>query len=69
MVPLIYLSNFWRTLEMPLFSCEMSLQLKWSKHCIPVAGIADKQNPQFKITDAKFYVPVVTLSIITNNNS
>ena len=31
MVLLKYLSNFWRTVEMPLISCEISLQLKWSK--------------------------------------
>ena len=28
MVPLKYLSNFWRTLEMSLINCEISLQLK-----------------------------------------
>ena len=31
MVPLKYLSNFWRTPEMPLINCEGSLELKWSK--------------------------------------
>ena len=36
MVPLKYPSNFWRTLEMPLINCEISLQLKWSKDCILV---------------------------------
>ena len=30
MVPLKYLSNFWRTLEMPLINCEVSVILKWS---------------------------------------
>ena len=30
-VPLKYLSNFWRTLEMPLINCEVSLELTWSK--------------------------------------
>ena len=33
MVPLKYLSNFWRTLEMPLINCEIGLQLKWPKKC------------------------------------
>ena len=28
MVPLKYLSKFWKTLEMPLINCEISLQLK-----------------------------------------
>ena len=31
MVPLKNLSDFWRTLKMPLVNCETSLQLKWSK--------------------------------------
>ena len=35
-VPLKFLSNFWRTLEMPLINCEISSQLKWSKNCILV---------------------------------
>ena len=29
-VPLKYLSNFWRILEMPLINCEINLQLKCS---------------------------------------
>ena len=30
MEPSKYLSNFWRTIEMSLISCEINLQLKWS---------------------------------------
>ena len=30
-VPLKYLSNFWRTLEMPLINCEVTLMLTWFK--------------------------------------
>ena len=62
MVPLKHLSNFWRTLKMFLINCEISLQLKQSKDCIPVAGTAANQEPKFEITDGKLYVPVVTLS-------
>ena len=62
MVPLKYLSNFWRTLEMLLISCEISLQLKWSKSCILVTGTAANQNPSFQINDTKLYVPAVTIS-------
>ena len=36
MVPLKYLSNFWRTLEMPLINCEISLILNWSTNHIIV---------------------------------
>ena len=53
MVPLKYLSNFWRTLEMPLINCEVNLVLKWSS----TAGVG-----RFSITDTKLYVPVITLS-------
>ena len=48
MVPLSHLSSFWRTLEMPLISCEIGLYLKWSKDSILVAGTAVNQNPEFK---------------------
>ena len=34
MVPLKYLSKFWRTLEMHLINCEVSLQLKWFKNIL-----------------------------------
>ena len=61
-VPLKYLSKFWKTLEMPLINCKISLQLKWSKNCILVAGTAANQKPYFEIIDTKIYVPVVTLS-------
>ena len=47
---------------MPLISCEISLQLKWSRDCILVAGTAANQNPKFGITDAKVCVPLLTLS-------
>ena len=66
MIPLIYLSNVWRTLEMPLINCESWLQLKWSRKCIIVAETANNQNPGFQINDTKLYVPVVTLSTQEN---
>ena len=33
-VPLKYLSNFWRTLYMPLINCEVCLTLTWSENCV-----------------------------------
>ena len=66
MVPLKYLSNFRRTLEMPLINCEISLQLKSSKKCIIVAGTVNNQNPSFQITGTKLYIPLVTLSTQEN---
>ena len=37
MVSLKYLSNFWRTHEMPLINCEISLILTWSANCVIVS--------------------------------
>ena len=56
MVPSKYLSNFWRTLEMSLINSEISLQLKWSKNFILVAGTAPNQNPEFKVTDIFIFI-------------
>ena len=39
MVPLKYLSNFWRTLEMPLINCEIEFILDWSKNCVIISYI------------------------------
>ena len=66
MVPLKCLSNFWRTLEMPLINCGISLQLKRSRNCIIVAATTNNQNPTCQINDTKLYVPVVTLSTQEN---
>ena len=66
MIPLKFLSSFWRTPKMPLINCEISLQFKWSKNCILVAGTGVNQNPYFEITDTKFYLPIVTLSTRDN---
>ena len=66
MVPLKYLSNFWRTLEMPLINCEVSLILAWSSKCVLIATVNPNQNATFAITDTKLYVPVVTLSTQEN---
>ena len=33
-VPLKYLCNFWRNLEMPLINCEVNLVLTWSSTCV-----------------------------------
>ena len=66
MVALLYLSNFWRTLEMPLINCEVNLILTWSSTCVLVATGNANQAVTFAITDTKLYVPVVTLSTQEN---
>ena len=66
MVPLKYLSSFWRTLEMPLINCEVNLILTWSSTCVLIATGVQNQAATFTITDTKLYVPVVTLSTQEN---
>ena len=36
-VPLKYLSNFWRTLEMPLINYEVELILTWTENCVVIS--------------------------------
>ena len=66
MVPLKYLSNFWRTLEMPLINCEVELILTWSADCVIIYTNVANQVPTFTITETTLYAPVVTLSIQDN---
>ena len=63
MVPLKYLNNFWRSLEMPLINCEVNLILTRSSTCV----ITESNGAgTFAITDTNLYVPVVTLSTQEN---
>ena len=62
-VPLKYMSNFWRSLEMPLINCKIHLELNWSKNCM-MSNVVGATT--FKITNAKLYVPIVTLSSKNN---
>ena len=55
-----------RTLEMTLTNCEIILLLTWSESSFLVTCTAANQVPTFTVTDAKLYVPGVTLS--TQNN-
>ena len=81
-VPLKYLSNVWRTLDMPLFNCDVSLTLTRSKNCVltskatkdgdlhadpSVDEINNPTNATFKINDCKLYIPVITLSAGNDN--
>ena len=78
-VPLKYLSNFWKRLDMQLVNCEINLILTWYKSCIlklhvgirdatpALAALNAPTNPTFTITDTKLYVPLVTLSTLDDN--
>ena len=64
-VPLKYLSNFWKSLEIPLINCKVYVELNWTENCIlPSAG----NSAKFEITDAKLHVPIVTLSTKNSAN-
>ena len=73
-IPLKYLGNFWRALNITLFSCEVFLELKWNKNCV-ITSLEQRQvdavppvvngtttSAMLAINDFKLYVPVVTLS-------
>ena len=72
-IPLKYLSNFWRSLEMPLINWNVELRLKWKKYCVLSVGgdenLNDNNNANniiFIIKDTKLYVSVVILSVRDN---
>ena len=58
-VPLKYLSNFFRSLEMPFINCKIKLNLTWKKECVLSTGGGEAV---FIINDTKLHVPVVPLS-------
>ena len=62
-VPLKHLSNFRKTLEMPLVNCKVELLLTWSKDRVITNSECEEK---FAITETKLYVPVVTLSTQDN---
>ena len=78
-IPLKYLGNFWRSLDIPFINCEITLILSWYKECAlvgrafrgPLAAAANHINSptstEFEITDCKLYAPVVTLSAENDN--
>ena len=71
-IPLKYLGNFRRALNIPLINCEVSLELKWNKNCVITSleqrdiGGGNRENAPtgatLAINDCKLYVPEVTLS-------
>ena len=65
-VSLKYVSNFWRTLALPLINSKVNLILTWNASCAIISTNDANQNATFAITDTKLYVPVVTLSTQDN---
>ena len=54
MVPLKYLSNFWRNLEMPVINSEVNLILTWSPDYVIIYTNVSNQIPIFAITEKIF---------------
>ena len=54
MISFKYLSNFRRTLEMPLINREINLILPWSEKCVKASNTAENQAILFVITDTNF---------------
>ena len=72
-VSIKYLSNFSRSLGMPLINCKVELKLRWWKHSILSVGSTDNVTCNndddtiiFTMEDTKLYVPVVTFSTRDN---
>ena len=58
---------------MPLIICKVELSLRWIENCVLTsaaigadANATGVDSATFKITDAKFYVTIVTLSAVNN---
>ena len=84
-MPLKYLGNFWRSLDIPLINCEITLILSWYEKCVlvgkalgnapdpqpnpPKTAIESPSDAKFEITDCKLYVPVVNLSAENDKRS
>ena len=64
-VPLKYLSNFWRSLEIPLFSCTVYFEWNWTEYCILSSA---EDSEKLKIKDTRLNAPIVTyqLKLIEN---
>ena len=58
-IPLKYLCNFFRSLEMPLINCKILIKFNMEKECMLSTG---NRDAVFIINDTKLYVPAVTLS-------
>ena len=64
-VPLKYLSDLRRSLEMPLINCKVELSINWIKRYLLTAAKLEITKVT-ETTDAKLYVPVVTSSAEDN---
>ena len=68
MVPLKYLSNFWRALERPLVNSEVNLILTWSENRVIVYTFVANQDATSVITKTTLYVPEPEATLSTQDN-
>ena len=66
-IPLKYLSNFWRSLDLSLINCEVELDLKWSKNFVLIEKNNHRIGVSFILTCTKLYVPIIILSKNNDN--
>lgn len=66
MVVVNYLSNFWRTIEVPLINCEITPYLTYSTTCVVFSNALAAQVTIFAVTNTKLDVPFATLSTQDN---
>ena len=63
-VPLKYISNFLRNLELPLINTKLYMELNWTKFSVLCN---QDHNSIFQITKSKLYIPIGTLNTENNN--
>ena len=66
MVPLKYLGNFWRTLEMQLVNCKINVMLTQPLNVCITSSPATNQDTTFTIILTKLHILLVTLSTQDN---
>ena len=79
LLSLKHLSNFWRTLDMNLINCKVSLTFIWSRECVitsmerrirtNIRRHISLTGATHQISNIKLCVPVVTLSTEDDNKS
>ena len=63
-VPLKYISTFFRNLELPLINTKLYIELNWTKYSV---FCNQNQNSIFQITKCELHIPIVTLNTENNN--
>ena len=65
-VPLKYISSFFRSLELPLINTKLYIELNYTKNSV-ISTVDAANSTTFKITKTELHVLVITLKIEDNN--